>query len=290
MFGYVKPFAPNLRVKDYDFYKSVYCGLCRAMKTHTGNLSRMTLSFDMTFFALVRMALSETDFGIRKRRCFAHPLRKRPMMDDNEVLSYTACVSALLMYHKVKDTIADDGGWKRMGARMLKPYAARMKKRAVRAVSEISHIAETGMASIASLEEAHCAVPDMPADAFGEMLGSLLAYGLDEKKARIAHEIGLHTGRWVYLTDAVFDYEDDRKNGSYNPFLFAFSDPEQMADFKGSSLRGIMTMEADAIMRAVDLLDFDGRAMLRSCIENIIYDGMESALSVAYGKEHTDGE
>jgi hypothetical protein len=63
-----------------------------------------------------------------------------------------------------------------------------------------------------------------------------------------------------------------------------------MRDFKESSLRGIMTMEADAIMRAVNLLDFDGRTALRSCIENIIYDGMESAISVAYGKESEDGE
>ena len=51
-----------------------------------------------------------------------------------------------------------------------------------------------------------------------------------------------------------------------------------------------MSMEASAIMRAVDLIDFNGRALLRSCIENIIYDGMEDALSMAFGKEQTDVE
>ena len=49
-------------------------------------------------------------------------------------------------------------------------------------------------------------------------------------------------------------------------------------------------MEAVSIMRAVDLIDFRGRAMLRSCIENIIYDGMEDAISMAFGKEQTDVE
>jgi hypothetical protein len=63
-----------------------------------------------------------------------------------------------------------------------------------------------------------------------------------------------------------------------------------MTAFKESALRGIMTMEADAIMRAVDFIDFEGRAMLRSCIENIIYDGMESSLSLAFGKECRHGE
>lgn len=290
MFGYVKPFIPNLRVKDYDFYKSVYCGLCRSMQKHTGGISRMTLSFDMTFFALVRIALEKTDFNIRKRNCFVHPFRKRPMMDDNESLAYTSCVSALLTYYKVEDTIADDSGIKRLCAMAIKPYLGRMKKRAGKAKAELINIVRSGIETISALEKSDCSVPDMPADAFGDMLGKLLGFGLSEKNARIAYEIGLHTGRWVYLTDAVFDYEDDTKSGSYNPFLFAFSDAAQMQSFKKISLKGVMTMESDAIMRAVTLLDFDGREALRSCIENIIYDGMESALSVAYGKEHTDDE
>ena len=155
---------------------------------------------------------------------------------------------------------------------------------------EIAVIADKAMKKIALLESEKCAVPDMLADAFGDMLGQLLAYGLDEKNAKIAYEIGLHTGRWVYLTDAVFDYEEDQKQGTYNPFLYAFSNTEEMNRFRNSSLKGIMAMEAVSIMRAVDLIDFHGRAMLRSCIENIIYDGMEDVISMAFGKEQTDVE
>ena len=290
MFGYVKPFIPNLRIKDYDFYKSVYCGLCRSMKNHTGNISRVTLSFDMTFFALVRMALTQTNITVRRRRCFVHPLRKRPIMDDNEALAYTSYVSAILMYHKVSDTIADDKGIKKLGAYTVKPYAGGMKRRAAKAAYEIAVIADTAMKKLSALESENCGIPDMPADVFGDLLGRLLAYGLDQRNARIAYEIGLHTGRWVYLTDAVFDYENDQKKGTYNPFLYAFSDSGQMNRFKATALKGIMAMEADSIMRAVNLIDFHGRATLRSCIENIIYDGMEDALSMAFGKEQTDGE
>ena len=290
MFGYVKPFIPNLRIKEYDFYKSVYCGLCRSMKIHTGNLSRVTLSFDMTFFALVRMALTQTKLKVRRRRCFVHPLRKRPIMDDNDALAYTAYVSAVLMYHKVSDTIADDKGIKKLGAYTVRPYAGGMRRRAAKAAYEIAVIADTAMKKLSALEREKCDTPDMPADVFGDMLGRLLAYGLDERNARIAYEIGLHTGRWVYLTDAIFDYENDQKKGNYNPFIFAFSDSEQMQKFKESALSGVMAREADSIMLAVDLIDFRGRAMLRSCIENIIYDGMEDALSIAFGKEQTDGE
>ncbi|MBE6664966.1 MAG: hypothetical protein E7603_01920 [Ruminococcaceae bacterium] len=260
------------------------------MKIHTGNLSRVTLSFDMTFFALVRMALTQTKLKVRRRRCFVHPLRKRPIMDDNDALAYTAYVSAVLMYHKVSDTIADDKGIKKLGAYTVRPYAGGMRRRAAKAAYEIAVIADTAMKKLSALEREKCDTPDMPADVFGDMLGRLLAYGLDERNARIAYEIGLHTGRWVYLTDAIFDYENDQKKGNYNPFIFAFSDSEQMQKFKESALSGVMAREADSIMLAVDLIDFRGRAMLRSCIENIIYDGMEDALSIAFGKEQTDGE
>ena len=219
-----------------------------------------------------------------------HPLRKRPIMDDNDALAYTSYVSAVFMYHKVSDTIADDKGMKKLGAYAVRPYAGGMKRRAAKAAYEIAVIADTSMKKLSMLEKEKCGTPDMPADVFGDMLGHLLAYGLDERNARIAYEIGLHTGRWVYLTDAVFDYENDRKKGNYNPFLFAFSDSEQMQKFKESALKGVMAREANAIMLAVDLIDFRGRAMLRSCIENIIYDGMEDALSIAFGKEQKDGE
>lgn len=287
MFGYVKPYIPELKVKEYDFYRSVYCGLCRSMQKHTGELSRMTLSFDMTFFALARMALTRTDIGMTRRRCLFHPLRRRLMAKDNEALAYTAAVSAVLAYYKLKDTAADEKGFKRLVARFFCPFAGRIKRKAKR---EITHIAEKSLADLSALEAENCAVPDMPADVFGDMLGALLSHGLEGAEAKIAYEIGLHTGRWVYLADAIDDLEDDRRSGSYNPFLAAFPEPERLSLFRENAFRGAMAMESAAIMRAVDLIDFSGRELLLACIKNIVCDGMENALSVALGKERGDAK
>ena len=60
MFGYIRPHTPELRVREYEYYKAVYCGLCRSMGKCTGQCSRMTLSYDFAFLSLVRMALSAT--------------------------------------------------------------------------------------------------------------------------------------------------------------------------------------------------------------------------------------
>ncbi len=257
------------------------------MKKHTGELSRVTLSFDMTFFALVRLALTDTEIGIRKRRCAVHPLQKRSMMDDNSELAYTSYVSALLSAYKVYDTVSDEKGMKRFGAFLARPYADQMKKRALRRVNELEHIVADGMVAITSLENEHCPTPDLPADAFGKMLSELLSVGLSGGKALIAKEIGLHTGRFVYLIDAASDYMEDKIKGSYNPFRFAFDSDEEMERFRKESLRGILALEADAILRAVRLIEGEGQYMLLDCIENIITDGMESALSLAVGKEES---
>lgn len=211
MFGFVKPFIPNLRVKEYEYYKSVYCGLCRSMKKHTGEVSRATLSYDMTFFALVRLALTGEDVLIRRKRCAAHPTRTRPMMCDNASLEYTAYVSAILVYHKIRDTLADERGLRRLGAVALSPYAKGMNRKSLRAYEDIGGMVGKAMTEISALEKEKCPVPDMPADCFGRMLGELLSFGLEKREAVIAAEIGLHTGRWVYLADAVCDYYDDKK-------------------------------------------------------------------------------
>jgi len=285
VYGYVKPYIPELKVKEYDFYRSVYCGLCRSMKKHTGELSRMTLSFDMTFFALVRMALTGEEIGVKRRRCFLHPFHKRPMVNDNGALAYTAAVSAVLAYYRLEDTVSDEKGLKRFAAWLLRPFARRIKRRAMKTKHDISHIAVESLSALSALEAENCAVPDMPADTFGDLLGKLLAYGLEGSKAKIAYEIGLHTGRWVYLADAIDDLDDDRKSGSYNPFLSALSDEAQVEHVRDTVLRGVMAMESAAIMRAVDLIDCSDREVLYACIKNIICDGMERAISVSLGKE-----
>ena len=49
MFGYIAVNKAELKFKEYDVYRSFYCGLCKSLKERGGNLSRLTLSYDMTF-------------------------------------------------------------------------------------------------------------------------------------------------------------------------------------------------------------------------------------------------
>ena len=114
MFGYVKPIPSELLVKEYDFYRATYCGICRSMKKHTGALSNITLSYDSVLLALVRMLyIEDSEIGAEMKRCIAHPFKKRCMLTENKATEYTARAFAVLAYHKALDDIQDEGGGKK---------------------------------------------------------------------------------------------------------------------------------------------------------------------------------
>ena len=53
MFGYIIAEKSELRIKEYDMYKAVYCSLCKTLGKKYGVISRFTLSYDFTFLGLL---------------------------------------------------------------------------------------------------------------------------------------------------------------------------------------------------------------------------------------------
>lgn len=283
MFGFVKPLVPELKVKDSDFYRSVYCGLCRSMSKHTGGISAFTLSYDMTFFALCRMALSDTELSFERIRCKAHPMKKRTVCRDNAELEFAARASGILVYYNCKDDVRDEKGIKRMIAKMLLPYAKQIDKKA--ALPDISAKTEEYLSKLSLLERESCPRPDEVADVFGRLLGELLSVGYEEATATVAREIGYHTGRWVYLADAVCDYKKDKKENKYNPFIFAFESDEEAEKYLSSDISDILTLELRSLDRAIALIDPPRSDAVMRCITNIVRGGMENSLIMAMRKE-----
>lgn len=67
LFGYIRPFQPELRIKEYEAYKSVYCGLCKELGRQYGIFARFTLSYDFTFLAILSMAVQKGPAGIQAK-------------------------------------------------------------------------------------------------------------------------------------------------------------------------------------------------------------------------------
>ena len=264
VFGYIKPHKPELKVREMEFYRGVYCGLCRSMGAHTGCISRLTLSYDFAFLAAVRMVLSDVKPSFSLHRCIAHPIHKRPMCDDNESLAYCAAAAAVLTESKIKDDINDEKGSKRLIARFAHLFAKNMRKKGE--CSAPADAIENALAKLSELEQNKCASVDEPANAFGELLSAVVSYGLEGANARIAAEIGHCVGRYIYVLDAADDLEDDRRSDSYNPFKYA--------PMTSEDLSVAVRLELSRLEGAVNLLDFSEKSDLEGIIKNIIYLGM----------------
>ena len=172
MFGYVKPVASELLVREHEFYKATYCGICRSMKKHTGALSTATITYDSVFLALMRMAyIPDGELSSGMHRCIAHPLKSRPMLADNSAIEYTARAFAVLSYYKLRDDLSDESFGRRLAVGMARPVVAGARRRARE--DELEELCREKLDAITELERSGCPSVDEPAELFGELLGGI---------------------------------------------------------------------------------------------------------------------
>ena len=277
MFGYVKVNSAELKVKEYEFYRGTYCGLCRSMGKCTGQCSRMTLSYDFVFLALVRMALLDTKAEFEQKRCLAHPLKKRNSMKRNEVLDYCAEAASILNYRKIEDDLGDEKGLKKLRARLALPFVSHARKKALRRHPELEGLdsaLKQRLDELGTIEKDASSGVDSPADSFGHLLGELMAYGLEGSRARIAYELGRGVGGWIYIADAIDDMGEDLGRERYNPIIKLYGGRIPSADELDMitvALRNrLLSTEA-----AFDLMDCESESV-RNIIANILFLGIPS--------------
>lgn len=278
MFGYVLVEKPSLRMREYDYYKATYCGLCHAMGKCTGCVSRLTLSYDVTFFALLREMLDGTEIKFKEKRCIRHPIKKIQTVEINLQLEYSAYVSGILSAGKIADNLTDEKGAKVAVAKLCWALFSKMRKKSSAALPEMLALVSQKLDELLfEVEEKRVASIDVPANIFGDMMGELLSYGFENEKKIIAKNIGYRLGRWIYIVDAFDDYERDRKSGSYNPFLLLYG----AEDFSKDDLESISKMleaELSLALAAIDLLDEDADKNRAEIIKNILCLGMPASV------------
>ena len=132
MTGYIKAFKPELKIKDYELYRGVYCSECRVLGRLYTPIARMLLSYDFTFLSIVRLALQEQCGKFEKGRCCANPAKKCLKCTEDAELERSADVVIIVSYYKLLDDIADGGFFKRLACRLIKPALSLMHKKAAR--------------------------------------------------------------------------------------------------------------------------------------------------------------
>ncbi len=288
MFGYIRPYEDELRVKSLKLYRCIYCGLCKSAGKHIGIFSRFFLSYDYTLFAAVRMIFEKTPYTFTQKRCGFHLFAKKNIVADNSVLALSSAIFSIMTYYKIKDNIKDEKFFKALGARLILPIALHMKKKALRCgYTDTEAIICDCMERIASLEKENCASPLEMSEAFGDMMGYLLKLGLSEEDKEDAYTAGFEIGKFIYNADALDDLEKDEKNSSFNPYLNEYGSAECAAEEvkkqRNTLLRGTDTA-ADIISERMKHLN---RPLRELCeiVQNILYLGCPSVIDTILLKE-----
>lgn len=279
MFGYVKPFQPDLKVCELEVFKSIYCGLCKQIGKSYPNGLRMVLSYDMTFLALVSLSLKEDNVEFEKRRCFVHPLNKRQCLEPCESLSFAADASMILAYHKLKDNLEDYGFFKKSLSLPLLPLFSHVKNKASEKREEFSKIFSNMAREQGEVEKKENATLDMACDPTAKALGEMAVLLMEDNHFDEAlYRVGYMLGRYIYIMDAFDDLKQDAKEKSFNPILEKFGETCFEDEEKNKEVieytEQILNLSIAQLAGAYELLPIK---RYKPILNNIIYLGLHSS-------------
>ena len=213
MVGYLIAAASSLTEEERIRYKATYCGLCRTLKDRHGQISRLTLNYDMTFLILLLQSLYEPEEKSGVETCIAHPREKREWW-RSEISDYAADMNVALAYLNRLDDWRDDGSVLALAeSGILKKAYQETAEKYPRQCAAM----EQSIMELSYLEKNGIEDPDAAAATFGHLLGSVFVWREDRWQEPL-YRLGDSLGRFIYLLDAAVDLEKDAYKDSYNPF------------------------------------------------------------------------
>lgn len=279
MFGYIRIFRQGLDDDEFLRFSAYYCGLCKELGK-TSAVSRLGLSYDMTFLAILLAAVLPEEDNIIPCRCMLHPFKKKHKISPSKALSYAADMSILLAYRKLEDDLNDENSIKaRCGTLFYTPAFKKVRKRYAKQDEKIA----AELSRLSELEKANCQEPDEVADCFAKMCEVVFTpdFITDSDTRKTLSWLGYNIGRWIYLIDALDDLEKDKKSGAYNPMSHCGSD--ELLTLHEPAL----THTLANIAAAYDLLEVYRND---SILKNILYAGLGAMQTKVLNKpEEQDG-
>jgi len=276
MFGYIRPYTGELKVRQNDKYKAIYCGLCKSLGRNCSQSTRFALQYDMAAFAYLIGELAGERFEITRQNCVAHPLKVRPMAKDNATLKYCANITSLLAYNKLGDMWLDE---KKLYAPIGKVMLNNGYKKSKHNLALLDTEMTKQLDILHGYEKKGEECFDYPALTTAQIMESIghNAPIEDEKVKRALSSLLKNLGIWLYLADAADDISDDIKKGNYNPLI------KNGAPYKENIelAKEVMTYSLVQAAKARDLLPLKDAG---DFIDNIIYLSLPASADRIYTK------
>ena len=261
MFGYIIVNKAEMKFKEFDIYHSFYCGICRDLKRKYGMRGQMSLSYDMTFLAILLTGLYEPSTRQESCKCALHPFERHEVR-NNVFTEYAADMNVLLACYKCQDDWEDEKKfWKLLYGRLLEKKTGKLQEVYAEKVRTIRLL----MQDFSEAEQSEQADIDMLGGLFGRVMAEVMAVREDEW-AESLRRFGFFLGKFIYICDAYEDVETDIKKGMSNPLKRLFSN----TDFEEECRTILMMMMSECCKEFEKLPILENVEILR----NILYSGV----------------
>ena len=273
MFGYIKTDDPYLFKKDDVLYKSLYCGVCKAIGRSCGQAARLSLTYDIAFLSAVAHNVMNKDVTIENKRCVAHPIIKRPIAKKDELTEKLACINTLLAYYKVTDDVYDNGKGKFKRLVLNSGF-----KRAKKKFPMIDEIISARYEELRALEKRGEKSVDMVADPFSILLAEISDETLGEYKTENTRKLFYAVGKFIYLIDALDDYDKDLKKGNYNVFSSVYGrfNVKELLEKDGEEISFIFSSVFSSVEENLNAVKF---YFNKDLITNILLRGLKKTFA-----------
>ena len=270
MFGYVKTDRPNMYVKDTVLYRAMYCGLCKSIGEVCGQTARFTLNYDLAFLSVLCHNLLDNDVEITKQHCVIHRIGKHPIAKTDDLSRRIGALNVILAYHKLSDDVIDSNK-----GRAKRGIFKRAYKKCVKLEPKLDKIVKTRYDELLDLERKNCDSIDMICDPFGKMMQEIFAQILGDKMDENLNELSYSLGKWIYLIDALDDFDKDLKKKSFNVFINAYPEIKTKIDLlkeKGQDIITVFSGIISSIERSASNLKYNFNHDL---LDNVFYRGIK---------------
>ena len=261
MFGYILINKEELKFKEYDVYKSYYCGLSQTLNNRSGRFAQLTLNYDMTFLQLLLTGLYEPKTKLENFRCKIHPFKKS-IKRSNEITDYIADMNLFLAYLNCIDDWEDE---KKLSRKIYTIIVKNKVKKIKKQYPEKTAKLEAILKKSSEYEKKKEHDIDKISSYSGELMSELFLYKEDEWKQTLSR-MGFFLGKYIYIIDAYEDIEKDLKKGNYNPFSEIYQN-EDFDDF----VNQILTMMISECAREFEELPIIEDVDI---LRNILYSGV----------------
>lgn len=257
MIGYMKPGKTDLSKEDRKQYQAIYCGLCRCLKYEYGFTGIATLNYVAANTLLLIGAMAQHPFPERLMSCSITPfIWRRTAGVNHPAFHAAAAVSIAAADMEIRDNLQDSNKWRdRLMCAAINPKMDTARQIYRFEIEKLELLYSTFLtmeatASAGGQEITFKMLTNASADIIAEAARIIGVYAQCEQLNELYSIMHLW-GQWIYLVDAVDDFESDKRAARFNPIILLEDNLSAI-----STILDDIEMEAKAAIDAVILSNY----------------------------------